>query len=173
MLHATDLVSGKQVVLKFVESADRAACERRVLQMLNAESPDTAPTLYNSFLCDAPGPHQGRHALVLEAADSPSTVSSVVRRRTHGCKILQRRTDARTLLQCINALHEAGLVHCDIKAEHFLRFEGFWRLLDYGSVTEAGKRTGQPTYTMPSRAASPLGRVTAPSTRHSSPCHSE
>ena len=31
----------------------------------------------------------------------------------------------------------------------------------------------EPTYTMPSRAARPLGRVTAPSTRHSSPCHSE
>ena len=36
-----------------------------------------------------------------------------------------------------------------IRWESLLRFEGFWRLLDYGSVREAGKVVSQPSYTMP------------------------
>lgn len=48
------------------------------------------------------------------------------------------RTHAQRLTQCVLALHERGLVHCDLKTSHFLRFSGEWRLVDFDNVIADG-----------------------------------
>ena len=80
----------------------------------------------------------GSFYLVLEAADSLADLPSICARRTLIGNELALRSNANRILHCVEAPHKKRLVHCDIKSKHFLRFNGEWKLIDYGSVLEEG-----------------------------------
>ena len=48
------------------------------------------------------------------------------------------RHHAQRLVQCVLALHDRQLVHCDLKTKHFLRFGGDYKLIDYGNAQGEG-----------------------------------
>ena len=155
---AIDSQTSRFVALKRCHSADEAEREQQILAALQAAHGDTAPVCLRQFTDKQDAEHPTY--LVLQAADLSSQGQGYragLGQSEDALALMQMRTDARRMLHCVNAVHTLaqGYIHCDIKWEHFLRFEGHYRLLDYDSVEPAGARFEQPkdgvvpAYTVP------------------------
>ena len=147
---AQDLQRHVPVVLKCCKSAEAATLEAEVMSLVG---PDIAPEVYGTLRDE----HSGEHQLVMQAADSTGSMSYAdlpqylrAAARKHARQAAsnppRRRDDLSTrsvalrLLQCVVALHDKGLVHADLKAKHFMRFSGDWKLIDYDTVTPPSRR---------------------------------
>lgn len=45
---------------------------------------------------------------------------------------LTRLAAAHRVVECVHRVHSVGMVHCDVKPQHFMPFGGSWKLIDYG-----------------------------------------
>ena len=138
LLLADDLQTSRGVVLKRLSDQGKWKREVEVLNQLASRGLGTAPQRYDAF----PDTATGDFVIVLEegAAAPLEGVNSAGEIITIGV--------VQTLLKCVSALHDLGVVHCDLKPSAFLKFpdrDGNWRLASYDSVLYAGKILDAPS----------------------------
>ena len=135
---AEDVVRHRPVALKFAQTRERLEAEASVLGIVG---PEVAPEVFDS-LYDEAGEGGQQHVLVMQAADpnyyTPSSCSELAHFCSRPREGIEVRTHAQRLLQCVLALHDRGLVHADLKVQHFLRFSGEWKLVDFDNVLSEG-----------------------------------
>ena len=146
--------------LKFFTDEKAWKKERRMLEDLRRHGGNTAPRLLGHFEVDKergdPLSHdrEGRpftHALVLEEGTQVRAGTRLGSDRMHNTAKVAL---AYRLLHCVDALHQLGEVHCDIKPANFL-IEGVdhaqsneYLLADYDAAEEIGAEC-LPSYTPP------------------------
>ena len=136
---ARDIVRHRAVALKFCGSRELL---QREASLLNIVGPEVCPEVFDTIF-DEGGEDGKQHVLVMQSADSNYNTPSSRSELQHFCSKRrgghEARTNALRLVQCVSALHDCGLCHTDLKIEHFLRFDGDWKLVDLGSVVHEGK----------------------------------
>ncbi|KAJ1633119.1 kinase-like domain-containing protein [Pavlovales sp. CCMP2436] len=85
------------------------------------EAADTKQSLAEFIACSAPAGSRARCELMLAAT-------------------------AKRILSLVNAVHALGVVHLDIKPAHFMRFRGYWKLIDFGASCVVGSPCARPAY---------------------------
>ena len=152
----------RDVFLKLVADANVAAREADALQKVGK---NVAPELITTFDLEIDGEEMGI-VLVLEAALPHSSLVPLCRRNERceshehsstvgesggngsepsgsggsGSSSLHLLAEAQRVLQIVARVHACGLVHNDIKPDHFMRFPGGGlRLVDFGSVQPDGQ----------------------------------
>ena len=74
------------------------------------------------------------YCIVMRAADSPKTLLDELIEGRH-TRDSEMFSVARRCLECVAAVHHEQFVHCDVKPEHFMRFNGGeLKLIDLGSA---------------------------------------
>ena len=145
---ARDTSLGRDVALKvlpaaFVADADRLARfnrEARLLASLN--HPNIAAIYGLEALPPAEGAPSRQRALVLELVDGESLTDTIARvagsRETPG-RIRDTLTIARQICDALDAAHERGVIHRDLKPPNIkLTTEGVVKVLDFGLARTAG-----------------------------------
>ncbi len=154
---AFDRRAQRDVFLKLVPDSDTA---RREAEALRAVGADHAAEFLGSFDLQPTADTDGGIVLVLEAATpgADACISSLCRRAdppsaaggggvSHGGsrsgEALLVTAFAQRVLQLVARVHEVGLVHCDLKPQHFMRFGGggTLKLVDFGSAVRQGWTT--------------------------------
>jgi serine/threonine protein kinase len=69
----------------------------------------------------------------MRAADSAKTLRDELVEGQHRADVEMFQA-AKRCLECVAAVHHQQYVHCDIKPEHFMRFDGRLMLIDFGSA---------------------------------------
>lgn len=164
---AQDVRNHRPCALKFFPSAESL---EREASLCGIVGPENAPEIYDAISLDevAAESSDRQHILVMQSADPNYSSSSLCSSLSHFCRGrarhgLEAATHALHLVQRVLSLHERGLVHGDLKAEHFLRFAGEWKLIDLGTVAEEGSE-GVPTgytlrYAAPEQASAILAQT--------------
>ena len=164
---AQDVRNHRPCALKFFPSAESL---EREASLCGIVGPENAPEIYDAISLDevAAESSDRQHILVMQSADPNYSSSSLCSSLSHFCRGrarhgLEAATHALHLVQRVLSLLERGLVHGDLKAEHFLRFAGEWKLIDLGTVAEEGSE-GVPTgytlrYAAPEQASAILAQT--------------
>jgi serine/threonine protein kinase len=146
---ALDRSTGDTVALKYFASKDERDHERDILQLVG---PTVGPRVIDTFEDDSstelPGAKELEYVLVMEAADTHHSLKDFILTNSNApdCELILAAT-AKRILTIVNGVHSLGVVHMDLKPEHFMYFNGLWKLIDFGSALVVGVQAALPSYT--------------------------
>eukprot|EP00941_MAST-03F_sp_MAST-3F-sp1_P004247 g4247.t1 len=138
VIRGRDTVNRKAVALKLVDSVEEGCREMEIQQLVGRAF---TPAVLDGFPIND---QSGRvwWIIVMEAADTDDTLATLcekLEKRGERIDEAEARAIARRLLTCVERMHRLKLVHCDIKAAHFMRFGGTLRIFDFGSTSHEGE----------------------------------
>jgi ribokinase len=172
---ALDKLTGDTVALKYFASKDERDQEHEVLQLVG---PTVAPRVIDLFEDDSSelfdpaselsGARAVQYVLVMEAADTHHSLKDfIVTQSKEADNELILTATAKKILTIVNRVHSLGVVHMDLKPEHFMYFHGQWKLIDLGSALVVGAHCVHPAFT--ARYSAPEVAALGPSMERSSP----
>ncbi|KAJ1454858.1 kinase-like domain-containing protein [Pelagophyceae sp. CCMP2097] len=127
----TDLVSGRDVAVKIQKGAPEylkaALAEVAILQHLATERTPGAVRLLSHFVAKGPN---GKHACLVFDVLGATLLDRL--QGSEPCGAPEAKAVLRSLLEALAALHDAGVVHADVKPENIV-VEPSLMLIDFGA----------------------------------------
>ena len=127
VMTGTDAKSGRAVCLKVTSDRARHLAELRARRLLGAE--------YVVELFDVADDVLGNYTVVLEYGET--CLRNLL--QTELLHDSQRRCLAERLVAVARHLHACGVVHADLRADHFYLAGGEWKLVDLARATPRGE----------------------------------